>query len=118
VIEPFHTVLVVASLVLAVVTALYVALGRSPDNLLVGALALLEVALVAQLVVGIAQLVQDDRSTSPVVFVGYLVGILLVLPAGVLWSLAERSRSGTAVLIIACLTVAFLLLRLDQLWHG
>jgi uncharacterized membrane protein len=118
VIEPFHTVLVVVSLALAVATAVYVVLGRSPDTPLVGAMALLEAALVAQLVVGVVQLVDDDRSTSPVVFVGYLIGILLVLPAGVLWSLAERSRSGTAVLIIACLTVTFLLLRLGQLWHG
>jgi hypothetical protein len=53
-----------------------------------------------------------------VVFVGYLIGILLILPAGVLWSIAEPTRSGTAVLIIACLTVAFLVLRLQQLWHG
>ena len=117
-IEPFQITLLVASLLLAAVTAAYVALDRRPDKVLVGGLALLELAFVAQLVIGVVQLFADDRSTSPVVFVGYLIGILLILPAGVLWSIAEPTRSGTAVLIIACLTVAFLVLRLQQLWHG
>jgi hypothetical protein len=118
VIEPFATTLLVASLALAVVALGHVALDRPPGAVLLGSLAVLELALVAQLVVGVVQLVGDDRSDSPVVFVGYLVGVLLILPAGVLWSLAERSRSGTAVLVLACLTVAFLVLRLGQLWHG
>lgn len=116
--EPLTTTLLVVSLALAVVALGHVVLDRSPGTLLIGALGLLELALVAQLVVGIVQVASDDRSSSPVVFVGYLVGVLLILPAGVLWSLAERSRSGTAVLVLACLTVAFLVLRLGQLWQG
>ncbi len=38
-----------------------------------------------------------------------------MLPAGLLWSLGERSRGATAVLLIALLTVAFLILRLVQI---
>ena len=44
-------------------------------------------------------------------------GMRRVLPLGVLWSLAERSRGATAVLIVAAVTVAFLVLRVVQL-HG
>lgn len=117
-IGPFSTALLVAALALAVVALVHVVVNRQPGSLLLGALGVLEVALVAQLVIGIVLLVTDDHSTSAVVFVGYLVGILLILPAGVLWSLAERSRSGTAVLVLACLTVAFLVLRLGQLWDA
>jgi hypothetical protein len=118
VIGPLSTALLVAALALAAVALVHVALDRSPGTLPLGALGVLEVALVAQLVVGVVLLATDDQSTSAVVFVGYLVGILLILPAGVLWSLAERSRSGTAVLVLACLTVAFLVLRLGQLWDA
>ena len=35
---------------------------------------------------------------------------------GTLWALAEPTRSGTAVLVLATLLVPFLILRLDQIW--
>ena len=114
-IEPLQTILVVASLLLAVVAGVYVALDRSPDNALVGLAGLLELGFVVQAVVGIAQVAGDDDVTSPVTFVGYLLAALL--PVGVLWSLAERSRGATAVLIVAALTNAFLVVRVVQL-HG
>jgi hypothetical protein len=117
VLEPLQTVLVVASLLLAVVAGVYVALDRSPDNVLVGAACLLEVGFVVQAVIGIAQVIGDDDVDSPVTFVGYLLAALVVLPLGVLWSLSERSRGATAVLIVAALTSAFLVVRVVQL-HG
>lgn len=116
-IEPLQTILVVASLLLAVVAGVYVALDRSPDNALVALVGLLELGFVVQAVVGIAQVAGDDDVVSPVTFVGYLLASLLVLPIGVLWSLAERSRGATAVLIVAALTTAFLVVRVEQL-HG
>ena len=48
--------------------------------------------------------------------VGYLVGSLLVLPAAFVWSVGERSRSGTGVLLVAVVVVPVLFLRLHQLW--
>ena len=51
-------------------------------------------------------------------FVSYLVGIVLALPIGALWSLAERTRSGTGVLVIAALTVLALEVRLADIWSG
>ena len=116
-IEPLQTILIVASLLLAVVAGVYVALDRGPDNALLGLAALLELGFVAQAVIGIAQVIGDDEVASPVTFVGYLLAALLVLPVGVLWSLAERSRGATAVVIVAALTTAFLVVRLVQL-HG
>jgi hypothetical protein len=114
VIDPLQTVLIVAALVLALVTGVYVALDRSPDRVLVALLALLELGLVVQAVVGIAQLVggSDDPGIT---FVGYLLAVLLILPFGLVWALGERSRGSTAVLIVALLTVAFLVLRLVQI---
>ncbi len=113
-IEPLQTVLIVAALVLALVTGVYVALDRSPDRVLVALLALLEVGLVVQAVIGIAQLIGGSGDPG-ITFVGYLLAVLVILPLGVLWSLGERSRGSTAVLIVALLTVAFLVLRLVQI---
>lgn len=115
-IDSFQVAVIIAALVLALVVGVYIALDRPPDWLLAGLCALLEVALVVQLVVGIVRLSGTERDVDGVVFVGYLIGVLLVLPAGLLWSLAERGRGATAVLLVAALTVAFLVLRLGQIW--
>ena len=115
-IDPLQTILIAAALLLAAVTAAYIALDRSPDKVLVALLAVLELGLVVQAVVAIVQLARgSDDVGGGITFVGYLLAILLVLPAGLLWSLGERSRGATAVLLVSLLTVAFLVLRLVQL---
>ncbi len=116
-IEPLQTILIVASLLLAALTGLYVALDRSPDNALVGLAGLIELGLLIQAAIGIAQVVGDDDVARPVTFIGYLIAALVVLPIGVLWSLGERSRGATAVLIVAAVTTAFVVVRVVQL-HG
>lgn len=77
-----------------------------------------ELVLLVQLVVGCILLAGTDRDVSGVLFVSYLVGIVLALPIGAFWSLAERTRSGTGVLVIAALTVLALEVRLADIWSG
>lgn len=113
-IEPLQTVLIVASLLLAVITGAYVALDRSPDRVLVLLIGVLEVGFVVQAVIGLAQVIGGGDDLG-VTFVGYLLAVVVVLPLGVLWSLGERSRGATAVLLVSLLTVAFLVLRLVQI---
>ena len=81
-------------------------------------LAVIEVLLLVQLVAGSVALSQTSREVSGALFVSYLVGIALVLPIGAFWSLAERSRAGTAVLALAIFTVVGLELRLHSIWSG
>lgn len=81
-------------------------------------LGLVELALLVQLVVGLVALRDADDVVPVVTFVSYLVSIVLVLPIGAFWSLAERTRAGTAVLLVALLTVAALEVRLDSLWSS
>jgi len=87
-------------------------------DLMFGLLALVELVLLVQLVAGCVALAGTDREVSGVLFVSYLVGILLALPIGAGWSLVERSRSGTGVLLVAALTVVALEVRLDAIWAG
>jgi len=88
----------------------------TPDMSGRGALGVLELALLVQLVVGIASLLSTDHAVPAAVFVIYLVGILLVAPLGTVWALAEPSRWGAGSLAIACLIVPVLVLRLQQIW--
>ncbi|TDD62489.1 hypothetical protein E1263_03355 [Kribbella antibiotica] len=83
---------------------------------LLGVLGVVEVGLLAQLVVGIVQLVGTDRDVSGPFFVGYLIGSLLVLPVGALWALAESSRWGAGALAVACFVMPVVELRLHQIW--
>lgn len=102
--------------VVALWLVVLIVLDRLPGDWLLGALALIEVGLVAQLVIGLVQVFGDHGDLNVAAYVGYLVGSVLVLPIGFVWSAGERTRSGTAVLLVAVLAVAFLFLRLHQLW--
>jgi hypothetical protein len=103
-------------LVTAVWLVVLIVLDRLPGDLLYGVLALLEIGLVVQLVLGLVQVAGDRGDLNVAAYVGYLVGSLLVLPIAFVWSLGERTRSGTGVLLVGVLAVAFLFVRLDQLW--
>jgi hypothetical protein len=85
---------------------------------LYGGLVLLEVGLLAQLVVGIVELANDDRAVEAATFVGYLVTTVLVLPIAGFWALLERTRWGPVVMVVGCLTIPVLIVRLRQVWDG
>lgn len=110
------TLLIGASLVVAAWSLVFVVLGRSLDNPLFYGFAALEVALLAQLVGGSIALAGTSRDVNAVTFIGYLLTALLIPPLAVVWSVAEKTRWGTAVLVVAALTVAFLVFRLEQIW--
>lgn len=112
--EPLSTALIVAGLILTAVTLGYVALDRSPDWMLLGLVALVEVGLLALLVAAIVEVAGDAEVAEPIVFVGYAGAALLMLPFGVLWSLSERSRGATSALAAAAFTTAFLVIRMLQ----
>lgn len=47
---------------------------------------------------------------------GYLLASLVVLPLAVGWPWAERSRGGTATILIGLVVVPYLFVRLYQVW--
>ncbi len=102
--------------VVAVWLVVLIVLDRRPDDWVLGALVLIEVGLVVQLVIGLVQVFGAHGDLNVAAYVGYLVGALLVLPIGFVWSAGEPTRSGTGVLLVAVLAVAFLFLRVHQLW--
>lgn len=80
--------------------------------------AVVELLLIVQLVVALIMLAVQGAPDQLGVFVAYLVVSLLLLPLGVFWALAEKSRWGTGVLMVAALSVPVVVVRLQQLWDG
>ena len=114
---PLPVALIVASLAFAVVVLGYVVLARTPDWGLLGFAGLIEAGTLVLLVVAAVEVGDVDlRGGGLVTLFGYLVAGLLLLPAGFVWSLAERSRGATAVLLVAGLAQAFVIVRVLQVW--
>lgn len=92
-------------------------LNRRPSDLTLGAAALVELLLIAQVVVAIvAPLAGNVPSGNPLEFWVYLISAALLPIAGVAWALVERSRWSTVVVGIACLAVAIMLYRMQVIW--
>lgn len=117
-IDLLATALIASSLVLAGWAVLTALRGRAVDDWQLLALAAVELLLLVQVVVAAVRLVGGERPEALGVFVGYLVIALLVLPVGTVLALAERGRWSGGVLAVAGCTLAVVVVRLQQLWHG
>jgi hypothetical protein len=91
--------------------------GRRPSDLTVGALALVELLLIVQIVVAIiAPFAGNAPTGSALEFWVYLVSAALLPIAGVGWALLERSRWSTVIMGIAALAVAVMVWRMHVIW--
>lgn len=91
--------------------------GRRPSDLTVGALALLELLLIAQIVIGIvAPLTGNPPTGSLLEYWVYAVSVILLPPAAVFWALIERSRWSTVIMGIAALAAAVMVWRMEVIW--
>jgi hypothetical protein len=102
----------------AVVAVVHLVRDRPAEDGMYILLGVAELVLIVQLVLGSIALANTERDVSGALFVSYLIGVTLALPIGAFWSLAERTRAGTAVLLLATLTVIGLELRLSTIWAG
>lgn len=95
------------------------AMKRLPSLVSIGALAVVELMLLVQLVASIVLVIGGARAKGDTVeFFGYLITALLVPLATGFWALLERTRWSTFILGIGGLTVAIMLVRMYQIWFG
>lgn len=91
--------------------------GRRPSDLAVGALALVELLLIAQVITAIVSPLAGNPPTgSALEFWVYLVSAVLLPVAGVVWALIERSRWSTVIMGVAALAVAIMVWRMHVIW--
>ncbi|MDT9592878.1 hypothetical protein RDV89_07350 [Nocardioides zeae] len=116
--DPLQIAIVASSLAVAAWCGWYVARDLRPDPRLGLPLWIVELLLVAQLVVGVVQAFGDvPAGVSLVTFVGYLVGLVVMVPIGIWWAAGEPSRAGTGVLLVVLLVIPVLVVRLEQIWN-
>lgn len=117
-ISGFAVAVAVLSLVVAAWSFLAAARNREPGRALLVALAVVELTLVAQLVIGVVLLIGGGKPGNMATYLAYLIGALVIIPAGAAWALAERSRSSTVILGVTCVAIPVMVLRLHEIWGG
>ena len=91
--------------------------GRRPSDLTVGAMALVEVLLIVQIVIAVVSPFAGNPPTGSLLeFWVYLVSAALLPPAGVAWALVARSRWSTVIMGVAALAVAVMVWRMQVIW--
>lgn len=91
--------------------------GRRPSDYSVGALALVEVMLVIQVVIAIVAPLAGNPPTGDLLeFWVYLVSAVMLPVGAVLWALMERSRWSTVILGVAALAIAIMVWRMHVIW--
>ncbi len=116
-IEWFTAVQVAVACIAGVLCIVLGLAGRVPSDLTMGAVALVELLLVAQLVVTIvAPAVGNEPTGSLAEFYIYLISALILPLAGGFWALIERNRWSTVILGAVCLAIAVMVYRMGQIW--
>ncbi|UTT51532.1 hypothetical protein [Microbacterium maritypicum] len=113
--------LTIAQIVIAVAAGIFCLvaglIGRRPSDFSVGALALVEVLLIVQVVVAIVAPLTGNPPTGDLLeYWVYLVSAVLLPVGAVLWALMERSRWSTVILGVAALAIAVMLWRMQVIW--
>ncbi|MCL3819183.1 hypothetical protein [Aeromicrobium wangtongii] len=116
--DPVAYGIAILGALVAAFAAWHTATQRPFGNPLFYAVSVLEIVLIGLLVGGSIALGQTSRDVDGVVFISYLVTMVVIPPAAVLWGIAEKSRWGTGVVVVAMLTVAVLSIRLLGIWKG
>lgn len=116
-IEWFTTVLIVIAAAAGLFCVIAGLAGRRPSDISVGALALIEVLLIAQVVIAIvAPIAGNPPSGDPLEFWVYLVSAVLLPIGGVIWALLDRSRWSTVILGIIAFSIAIMAWRMQVIW--
>lgn len=106
------------ALVVAVFAGWHTYKRQDFSNPLFYAVGLLQIVLIALLIGSSIALAKTSRDVDGVLFVSYLVTMVVIPTAATLWGIAEKSRWGTGVVVIAMLTVSVLSIRCLGIWQG
>jgi hypothetical protein len=116
-IEWYTTVALAIAVVAGILCLALGLVGRRPADLTMGATALVEVALLVQIVLAVlAPAFGNTPSGSGLEFWIYLVSAAVLPPLAILWGLVEPGRWSTAVLGVVNLAVAVMVWRMHQIW--
>jgi hypothetical protein len=76
----------------------------------------LEAVTLVQSIIAVAKIIGGFRPIELATTIGYLIGIVILIPIAWLWANVERNRFSGVVLAVAALAVLAMTLRLLVLW--
>ncbi|RBQ13875.1 hypothetical protein DP939_43655 [Spongiactinospora rosea] len=115
---PLTATVIIGAVVLTLGSLIGAIRGRAMGMVLLIGFALLELAVLVQAGVVIAAVVGGAGPQDKVTLFGYVAGMAVIPPVGVVLALAERSRWGTAILVVAGFAIAVMTARMLQIWQG
>lgn len=116
-IDWFTTTAIIVSVVAGLLAIVLGGIGRKPDDFSVLSTAAVAVALIVQMVIGIAAPFGGNQPTGDIVEWWIYLVVAFVLPlAAIAWAFIDRTRWATVVMGTASLTVAVMLFRMHQIW--
>jgi H+/gluconate symporter-like permease len=116
--DPVAYGIAILALVVAAFAGWHMLRRQELGNPLFYAVCVVEIVLVGLLIGGSIALSRTSRDVDGVLFISYLVTMVVIPPAAVLWGIAEKSRWGTGVVVVAMITTAALSVRLLGIWKG
>ena len=116
-IEWFYWVQLSVAILAGVLAVGFALAKRTPNDYTLGSIALLGVLLLVQIVVAIVQpALGNSPSGSLLEFWMYLVTAVLMVIAGFVWALVERSIMSNVMLGLLAGSLAVMLVRMDVIW--
>ncbi len=116
-IEWFTTVQVAVAVAAGLLCLVLGFAGRTPNDLVLAATALVELLLIVQVVIALVAPAAGNNPTGSLLeFWIYLVSAVLLPPAAAFWALVDRSKWSTVILGVASLAVAVMVYRMGVIW--
>lgn len=92
-------------------------MGKVPSDLTVGAIALVEVLLIVQVVIAIIQpFAGNPPAGSLLEFWTYLISAVLLPIGGVIWAFVDRTKWSTVIMGVVAIAVAIMVWRMEVIW--
>ena len=118
-IDAFFLILAWYAVAAGLILIFFGLIGKSPSGFSLGLAIGVEAGLLVQLILSIVLVSLGQYAVIDTwEFFGYLIVALMVPIAGAVWALVERNRWSTVVLGATVLTIAVMLVRMQQIWTG
>lgn len=113
----FTITLIAVALIAAVLCLVMGLIGKVPSDVTVGAIALVEVLLIVQVVIAIiAPFTGNTAAGSTLEFWTYLISVVLLPVGGVVWAFVDRTRWSTVIMGVVAIGVAIMVWRMSVIW--
>ena len=114
----FANATIIVSLVVAAWALVHLLIARPMSRWLHSSQLLLAAMFVVLAVGGIVQMIGTDRDFARIEFVGYLLLCPMIPIGSWWWTRGDRTRIGSAIVMVVGLVMPVLVVRIQQVWTG